>query len=99
MEAKLPRLGLYEISFYVLMYCDSGEECVDANDYLSISYLDDKQQQQRDLDQELAKIKITDLEKQNKWERKVIHGFEIKDESQKEVNVIFFSCFCYNTIA
>lgn len=82
LEVSLPRLGLYDISFYVYMYCNAGEECVDANDYLSISSSDANQRIS-----ELATVKITDLQEQNKWERKVIRDFLVNDESQKEVEV------------
>ena len=63
---KIQQQGIYEISFQAIMYCNVGDECVEAEDFLSVST------NNRATKQTLAEFKITDFDQQNKWELKEI---------------------------
>ena len=82
-EIKVQQLGTYEISFQAIMYCDSGDDCVEAGDFLKVGARFDSRATFRNL----AEFKITDFEEQNKWELKTIPDFIVDTESEKDFTV------------
>lgn len=75
------KYGTYDISFYVLMYCDSGSECAPARDYLLVAAkYEEKMNARAEQVRNLTRVTLDDLPSQNKWERIVVPNFQFTQE-------------------